>query len=79
MSDDVVIRVENLSLRGVGSSLRALRGVSPTGQRPEAKQYRIGGTKEGYKTIRETLVDATKAPFQRLKSAYRVTTITNFN
>jgi lipopolysaccharide transport system ATP-binding protein len=27
-----------------------------------SKQYRIG-TKEGYKTFRETLVDAAKAPF----------------
>jgi len=50
MSDDIVIRVENLS-----------------------KQYRIG-TKEGYKAFRETFVDAAKAPFQRLKSAFgRVT------
>ena len=30
-----------------------------------SKQYRIGA-KEGYKTFRETLVDAAKAPFQRL-------------
>ncbi len=40
MSNDVVIKVENLS-----------------------KQYRIG-SKEGYRTFRETLVDATKTPFQ---------------
>ena len=46
MSDDAVIRVENLS-----------------------KQYRIGA-REGYKTFRETLVDAAKAPFQRLNSAF---------
>jgi len=45
MSNDIVIRVENLS-----------------------KQYRIGGAREGYKTFRETLVDAAKAPFQRLSS-----------
>jgi lipopolysaccharide transport system ATP-binding protein len=30
-----------------------------------SKQYRIGA-KEGYKTFRETLVDAAKAPFQQL-------------
>ena len=41
-----------------------------------SKQYRIG-SKEGYKTFRETLVDAAKAPFQgiskiiNLKSAFR--------
>jgi len=46
MSDDVVIKVENLS-----------------------KQYRIGSAQSGYKTFRETLVDAAKAPFQRLSSA----------
>jgi lipopolysaccharide transport system ATP-binding protein len=34
-----------------------------------SKQYRIG-TKEGYKTFRETLADAAKAPFQRLSSAF---------
>ncbi len=45
MSDDVVIRVENLS-----------------------KQYRIG-TKEDYKTFRETLVDAAKTPFLRVGGA----------
>jgi lipopolysaccharide transport system ATP-binding protein len=32
-----------------------------------SKQYRIG-TKEGYRTFRETLVDAAKAPFSRLGS-----------
>jgi len=42
MSNDTVIKVENLS-----------------------KQYRIGA-KEGYKTFRETLVNAAKAPFQQL-------------
>ena len=31
-----------------------------------SKQYRIGGAREGYKTFRETLVDAAKAPFQQL-------------
>jgi ABC-type polysaccharide/polyol phosphate transport system ATPase subunit len=31
-----------------------------------SKQYRIGGAKEGYKTFRETLVDAAKAPIQQL-------------
>lgn len=51
MSDDIVIKVENLS-----------------------KQYRIG-TRESYKTFRETLVDSAKAPFQRLRSAF--TNITN--
>ena len=44
MSDDIVIKVENLS-----------------------KQYRIG-FREGYKTFRETLVDAAKAPFSALRS-----------
>ena len=39
-----------------------------------SKQYRIG-SREGYKTFRETLVDAAKAPFQRLRSA--LTNITN--
>jgi len=33
-----------------------------------SKQYRIGA-KEGYRTFRETLVDAAKAPFARLRSA----------
>jgi len=46
MSNDTVIRVENLS-----------------------KQYRIGSAQSGYKTFRETLVDAAKAPFQRLTSS----------
>ena len=32
------------------------------------KQYRIGA-REGYKTFRETLVDAAKAPFVRLRGA----------
>lgn len=35
-----------------------------------SKQYRIGGARTGYKTFRETLVDAAKAPFQRLRSAF---------
>ena len=48
MSNDTVIKVENLS-----------------------KQYRIGA-KEGYKTFRETLLDAAKAPFLRLGSAWRI-------
>ena len=34
-----------------------------------SKQYRIGAH-EGYKTFRETLVVAAKAPFQRLSSAF---------
>ncbi len=46
MSNDTVIRVENLS-----------------------KQYRIGSARGGYKTFRETLADAAKAPFQRLTSS----------
>ena len=37
-----------------------------------SKQYRIGGAKEGYRTFRETLVDAVKAPFQCLKSAFNL-------
>ena len=35
-----------------------------------SKQYRIGA-REGYRTFRETLVDAAKAPFQRLDTAVR--------
>ena len=34
-----------------------------------SKQYRIG-SKEGYKTFRETLVDAAKAPFLRAQEAW---------
>jgi len=34
-----------------------------------SKQYRIGA-KEGYKTFRETLVDAAKAPFLRVQEAW---------
>jgi hypothetical protein len=59
MSDAIVIRVENLSLRAGGALYE-----------PEAKQYRID-TREGYKTFRETLVDAAKAPFHRLRGAVR--------
>ena len=36
-----------------------------------SKQYRIGA-KEGYKTFRETLVDAAKAPFVHLGAAWRI-------
>jgi len=36
-----------------------------------SKQYRIG-TKEGYKTFRETLVDAAKAPFLRIGGAWSI-------
>ena len=39
-----------------------------------SKQYRIGGAKEGYKTFRETLVDAAKAPFQQLGSLFNIST-----
>jgi len=35
-----------------------------------SKQYRIGA-REGYKTFRETLVDAARAPFVRLRGAVR--------
>lgn len=35
-----------------------------------SKKYRIGSKEEGYKTFRETLVDAAKAPFKRIKSAF---------
>jgi lipopolysaccharide transport system ATP-binding protein len=31
-----------------------------------SKQYSIGSAQSGYKTFRETLVDAAKAPFQQL-------------
>ena len=34
-----------------------------------SKQYRIGA-REDYKTFRETLVDAAKAPLQRFSSAF---------
>ncbi len=34
-----------------------------------SKQYRIGA-KEGYKTFRETLVDAAMAPFQRITKLF---------
>ncbi|MDY6989115.1 MAG: ABC transporter ATP-binding protein [Thermodesulfobacteriota bacterium] len=40
-----------------------------------SKQYRIG-VREGYRTFRETLADAAKAPFQRLWSAFTHTTDT---
>ena len=35
-----------------------------------SKQYRLGGGGEGYRTLRETLVDAVKAPFQQLGRAF---------
>jgi len=34
-----------------------------------SKQYRIGSAREGYKTFRETLVDAAQAPFLRVGGA----------
>jgi len=37
-----------------------------------SKQYRIGGARGGYKTFRETLVDAAKAPFLRVQEAWRM-------
>ena len=46
MSNDVVIKVENLS-----------------------KQYRIGA-REGYKTFRESLVEAAKAPIQGVQKLF---------
>ena len=36
-----------------------------------SKQYRIGGPQARYKTIRESLVKAVQAPFQRLVSVVR--------
>ena len=30
-----------------------------------SKQYRIGGSQAGYKTIRETIADTLQAPFRR--------------
>jgi lipopolysaccharide transport system ATP-binding protein len=36
-----------------------------------SKQYRIGGPQASYKTIRETLVGAARAPFRRLASVAR--------
>jgi lipopolysaccharide transport system ATP-binding protein len=35
------------------------------------KQYRIGGPQARYRTIRESLIEAAKAPFRRLSSALR--------
>ena len=49
MTNDIVIKVENLS-----------------------KQYRIGA-KEGYKTFRETLVDAAKAPLSKIAKLFNPT------
>ena len=37
-----------------------------------SKQYRIGAREAGYRTFRETLVDAAKAPFQRLGAAWSI-------
>ena len=36
-----------------------------------SKQYRIGGPQAGYKTIRESLTEAVRAPFHRLSSVVR--------
>ena len=36
-----------------------------------SKQYRIGGAQAGYRTFRETLVDAAKAPLYRISSVFR--------
>ena len=36
-----------------------------------SKQYRIGGPQAGYKTIRESLTEAVRAPFRRLASVVR--------
>jgi lipopolysaccharide transport system ATP-binding protein len=36
-----------------------------------SKQYRIGGPQASYKTIRESLVEAVRAPFRRLSSVVR--------
>src|SRR5690606_7624072 len=35
------------------------------------KMYRIGGPKQKYRTIRETIVDTVKMPFQRMGSVMR--------
>lgn len=35
------------------------------------KMYRIGGPKQKYRTIRETIVDTVKMPFQRVRSVLR--------
>lgn len=35
------------------------------------KMYRIGGPKQKYRTIRETIVDTAKMPFQRVRSVMR--------
>jgi len=35
-----------------------------------SKQYRIGSRETGYRTFRETLVDAAKAPFQHMRSMF---------
>ena len=36
-----------------------------------SKQYRIGGRQAGYKTLRESLVEAVRSPFRRLASVAR--------
>lgn len=38
-----------------------------------SKQYRIGTREAGYRTFRETLVDAAKAPFQQLGKLFNLT------
>jgi lipopolysaccharide transport system ATP-binding protein len=35
------------------------------------KQYRIGALQQGYRTLRETLVDAAKAPYRRIRRIVR--------
>jgi len=37
-----------------------------------SKRYRIGSGETGYRTFRETLVDAAKAPFQRVGAAWSI-------
>ena len=36
-----------------------------------SKMYRIGGPKQKYRTIRETIFDTAKMPFQRARSVMR--------
>lgn len=42
-----------------------------------SKQYRIGLKEEGYKTIREAIVDGIKAPFKNIKELRRLTRFRN--
>ena len=40
-----------------------------------SKRYRIGTREAGYRTFRETLTDAAKAPFRHLKKGFHKSTV----